>query len=110
MDELQKETIPQTERDLEEKKEQRRNIEHELKDIKEGKDNSAQQTESMNREINAAKDKEQQCLLKHKGIENEMRVQYKKLSDLENDLNGTMAARANIDKDKKMIQAKIENL
>ena len=62
----------------------------------------------MNREVNAAKDKQEQWVLKHKAIENEIRLKATQLSDIEKDLNGTMVARANIEKEKKMIQAKID--
>ena len=40
-EEIGKESIPQCERELEDKKEARRNIEREVKALKEGKDNSA---------------------------------------------------------------------
>ena len=54
MDELTNETIPQCENELTVKKEARRNIESEIKALKEGKDNSGNQIQAIDREISDA--------------------------------------------------------
>ena len=54
MDELTNETIPQHENELTVKKEARRNIESEIKALKEGKDNSGNQMQAIDREIQDA--------------------------------------------------------
>lgn len=54
MDELTNETIPQHENELAVKKEARRNIESEIKALKEGKDNSGNQMQAIDREIQDA--------------------------------------------------------
>jgi hypothetical protein len=56
--------IPQTEKEIEQKKEARRNIEKQIKEIKEGKGNSQSQIDAITREIDQAKNKHEQLKIK----------------------------------------------
>lgn len=61
MEEIDKESIPQVNRELEEKREARRNVEREIKALKEGKDNTQNQMQAMEKEIQDASYREGQA-------------------------------------------------
>lgn len=99
------ESLPAAERELDQKKEQRRNVEKELKALKEGKDNSQGQLETVGREIQDARNREQQAANKAKAIESEVGLKNRLLGELEQDYKSREAQRMNAERDKEQVRA-----
>ena len=97
MDELKNETIPQCENELAVKKEARRNIESEIKALKEGKDNSGNQIQAIDREILDATNRKANAGNKVTAIESEILLRSRQLKDMEGDMNNRESSRANIE-------------
>ncbi len=81
--EIENDLIPQAKADLEERKDKRRDMERELKALKEGKDNSASQLTALSKEIADAKNREQQHIDRMRASENEINLKQRQLKDLE---------------------------
>jgi structural maintenance of chromosome 2 len=86
VEDLVRDSIPQAEKDLEDKKEQRRNVDHELRQLREGKDNSAAQMATIKHEIDVAINKQQAIQGKQGQIEAEMRLKQKQQVEIERDM------------------------
>ena len=81
--EIDTEILPQARADVEDRKDKRRDMERELKALKEGKDNSASQLTALGKEIADAKNKEQQHIDRMRASENEMNFKQRQLKDLD---------------------------
>ena len=109
MDELTNEAIPQYENELVAKKEARRNIESEIKALKEGKDNSGNQIQAIDREIQDAKNREANAGNKFRAIESEINLRSKQLKDMEGDMKNRESSRANIEQEKAKRLREVQN-
>ena len=109
MDELTNETIPQCENELVVKKEARRNIESEIKALKEGKDNSGNQMQAIDREIQDASNRHANAGNKFRAIESEITLRSKQFKDMEGDMNNRESSRANIEQEKAKRLREVQN-
>ena len=109
MDELTNETIPQCENELVVKKEARRNIESEIKALKEGKDNSGNQMQAIDREIQDASNRHANAGNKFRAIESEITLRSKQLKDMEGDMNNRESSRANFEQEKAKRLREVQN-
>ena len=92
--------IPQAEKELEQKKEARRNIEKQVREIKEGKGNASSQSEAIQREIEQASNKRE--IIKNKQTGNAFQMQQidKEMKNTEEAMKRKKENQSNIEKDR----------
>ncbi len=92
--------IPQAEKELEQKKEARRNIEKQVREIKDGKGNASSQIEAIQREIEQANNKRE--IIKNKQTGNAFQIQQidKEMRNTEEAMKRKKENQSNIEKDR----------